>query len=70
MVPGAPFEIGAPHFTFVPPVAAYIQSCILKMWPPFWFLTPSGFWPPLLLNPGDEPENYVREYGIEINFMS
>ena len=26
------------------------------MWPPFWFLAPpSGFWPPLLLNPGDGP---------------
>jgi len=41
------FEIGAPHFMFGPPVAAYIQHCILKMWPPllvfgpsFWFLAP------------------------------
>jgi len=42
-----PFEIGAPHLTFDPPVAAYIQYCILKMWPPFWFLAPLfGFWPP------------------------
>ena len=40
VVPGSPFEIGAPHFTFGPPVAAYIQYCILKMWPPFWFLAP------------------------------
>jgi len=45
-----------PHFTFGPPVAAYVQYCILKMWPPlldfgpsFWFLAP------LLLNPGDGP---------------
>ena len=36
-----------PHFTFGPPVAAYIQYCILKMWPLFWFLAPLfGFWPP------------------------
>ena len=34
VVPGPPFEICAPHFTFAPPVAAYIQYCILKMWPP------------------------------------
>jgi len=41
-----------PHFTFGPPVATYIQYCILKMWPPllvfdpsFWFLAPpSSFW--------------------------
>ena len=34
----------SPHFTFGPPVAAYIQYYILKMWPPFWFLVPpSGF---------------------------
>ena len=32
-----------PHFTFGPPVATYIQYCILKMWLP------------LLLNPGDGP---------------
>jgi len=38
-----------PHFTFGPPVAAYIQYCILKMWPP------SRFCPPLLLHPGDGP---------------
>ena len=29
-----------PHFTFGPPVATYIQYCILKMCPPFWFLAP------------------------------
>ena len=31
----------SPHFTFGPPAAAYIQCCILKMWPdwpPFCFL--------------------------------
>jgi len=44
VVPGPPFEIGAPHFTFGPPVAAYIQYCILKMCPP------------MLLNPGDGPD--------------
>jgi len=43
-----------PHFTFGPLVATYIHYCIFKMWPLFWFLAPpSGFWPPLLLNPGD-----------------
>jgi len=51
VVPGPPFEIGAPHFTFGPPVAAYIQYCFLNMLPP-----PSGFWPPLLLNLGDGPD--------------
>ena len=45
----------APHFTFGPTVAAYIQYCILKMCPP-----PSGFWPPLLLNPGDGPAEWKR----------
>ena len=33
VVPGPAFKIGAPHFTSGPPVAAYIQYCILKMWP-------------------------------------
>ena len=37
--PAPSFEIGAPHFTFDPPAAAYIQYCILKMCPP------SGLWP-------------------------
>ena len=42
------------HFRFGPPVAAYIQYCILKMWPPLLFFGPS-FWflAPLLLHPGD-----------------
>jgi len=43
VVLGPPFEICAPHFMFGPLVAAYIQYCILKMWPP------------LLLTPGDGP---------------
>jgi len=43
--PAPPFEIGAPHFTFGPPVAAYIHYCILKMCPP------SGFWPLLVFGP-------------------
>ena len=38
--PAPPFEIGAPHFTFGPPVTAHINYCMLKMWPPFWFLPP------------------------------
>jgi len=29
-----------PHFTFGPPVAAYIQYCILKMWPPLLVFAP------------------------------
>jgi len=40
VVPGPSFEICAPHFTFGPLVAAYIQCCILKMWTPLWFLAP------------------------------
>ena len=55
VVPGPPLKIGAPHFTFGPPVATYIQYCIFKMWPPLLFFGPSGFLPPLLLNPGDGP---------------
>jgi len=52
--PAHPFEICAPHFTFGPLVAAYIQYSILKMWPPLLVFGPS-FWflAPLLLNPGD-----------------
>jgi len=44
--PDPPFKFGAPHFMFGPPVAAYIQYCILKCGPPlvfgpsFWFLAP------------------------------
>ena len=55
--PAPPFEIGAPHFTFGPQVAAYIQYCILKTWPSLLVFGPLffGFWPPLLLNPGDGP---------------
>ena len=40
--PAPPFEIGAPHFTFVPPVAAYIQYCILKMCPPCCYILATG----------------------------
>ena len=29
-----------PHFAFGPPVVTYIQYCILKRGPPFWFLAP------------------------------
>ena len=43
------------HLTFGPLVAAYIQYSIFKMRPPFWFLAPPGFCPPLLLYPGDGP---------------
>ena len=32
------------------------NTVFLKCGPPFWFLPPpSGFWPPLLLHPGDGP---------------
>ena len=60
-----------PHFTFGPPVVVYIQYCILKMWPPFWFLAPLfGSWPLLLLNPGDGPgrgtTNCLQSFGIFI----
>jgi len=45
-----------PHFTFGPPVAAYIQYCILKIWPHLLVFGPSVcFLDPLLLNPGDGP---------------
>jgi len=40
VVPGPPFEIGTPHFTFGPPVAAYIQYSILEMWPPLLVFGP------------------------------
>jgi len=49
VVTGPPFEIGSPPFHVWPLIATYIQHCILKMWPPFWFLAP------LLLNPGGGP---------------
>ena len=41
--PAPPFKIGAPHFTFGSPVAAYIQYCILKMGPSLLVFGPS-FW--------------------------
>jgi len=41
--PDTAFEIGTPHFTFGPPVATYIQYCILKMCTPLLFFGPS-FW--------------------------
>jgi len=37
------------HLTFGPPVAAYFQYCILKMWPPLLVFGPSWFWPPCCL---------------------
>ena len=45
----------SPHFTFGPPVATYIQYCVLKMWPSVLFFGSSWFYGPLLLNPGDGP---------------
>jgi len=50
VVPGPPFEIGAPSFHAWPP------GCYTH--PILYFLNvapPSGFCPPLLLNPGDGP---------------
>jgi len=60
--PSPHLESVPPHFTFGPPVVAYIQYCILKMCPP-----PSGFWPPLLLNTGDGP---ARNKEHVINLLS
>ena len=57
VVPGPPIWNPCPHFTFGSPVAAYIQSCILKMWPPFGLLAP------LLLHPGDGPDTYAKQCG-------
>ena len=47
-----------PHFMFGPPVAAYIQYCILKRCPPLLVLAPPGFWPLLLLHPDDGLAQY------------
>ena len=63
VVPGPPhLKSVPPNFTFGPPVAAYIQYCIFKMWPPLLVFGPS-FWflAPLLLNPGDGPgvQSYI-----------
>jgi len=44
-----------PHFTFGPPVATYIQYCILEMWSPLSVFGPSWFLTPLVLNPGHGP---------------
>ena len=56
VVPGPPFEIGSPHFSFGPPLTAYIQYYILKIWPPLLAFGPSFcYLAPLLLNPGDGP---------------
>jgi len=44
-----------PPFHVWPPVATYIQYCILKMWPPLLAFGPSWFLPTLLLNTGDGP---------------
>ena len=58
VVPGPPvLKSLPPHFTFGPSVAAYFQHCILKMCPLLVLATPPGFWPPLLLNPGDGPDS-------------
>jgi len=47
VVPGPPFHVW-------PPVAAYVQYCIWKVWPPLLVFGPSiWFLAPLLLNPGD-----------------
>jgi len=49
-----------PHFTFGPPVATYIQYCILKMWLP------------LLLNPGDGPAwklSYIFSWTFSLYFL-
>ena len=54
--PDPPFEIGAPHFTFGPPVAAYIQYCIFKMWPLLLVFGPPA------ANPGDGPGTCAKRF--------
>jgi len=49
VVPGPPFEIGAPPFHVWPPGCCIHPIMYLKNVPPFWFLAP------LLLNPIDGP---------------
>ena len=46
-----------PHLKSVPPRLLHTSSTVFLKWgSPFWFLTPLfGFWPSLLLNPGDGP---------------
>jgi len=48
-----------PYFMFGSPVAAYIQYCIFKMWPPLLVFGPSWFLAPLLLHPGDGPGDCI-----------
>ena len=56
--PPPPFEIGTPPFHVWPTGCCIHPILYFKNVPPFWFLAPpSGFWLPLLLNPGDEPES-------------
>ena len=55
-----------PHFTFGPPVVAYIQYCILKRCPPLLDFSPLFyFWPSLLLNPGDGPDTCITNFWFE-----
>jgi len=47
VVPGPPFEIGAPPFHGWPTGCCIHPILYFKMRPPFWFMAPpSGFWPP------------------------
>jgi len=58
VVPGPPpFEIGAtPISRLAPRLWHTSNTAFTKCGPPFRFLAPpSGFWPPLLLSPGDGP---------------
>jgi len=60
VVPGPPFEICDPHFRFGPWLLHTSNTVFLKCGPPFWFLAPpSGFCPPLLLNPGVGPGSHA-----------
>ena len=56
VVPNPPFEICAPLSRLAPWFLHTSDIVFQKCGRPFWFLAPpSGFWSPLLLNPGDGP---------------
>jgi len=63
-----------PHLKSVPPISRLTHRLLhtsntvfKKCGPPFWFLVPpSGFWPPLLLNPGDGPGGWSEKILIGV----
>jgi len=56
--PALPIWNLCPPFTFDPWLLHTSHTVFLKCGPPFWFLAPPGFWPPLLLYPGDGPGSH------------